>query len=394
MTTSLDDILGKLHTDKKRLAFLKEIYSVGNTAVADRILTMTTDPSDLASVLESEIKHAKKQGMDDRFVTLAKRLIDSRIEQGCGILLIDKVIGWAHPMVADYAITQLTANSKNCNDMSDYDSLEHAGKIAQNFGKKDEAKNIFEKVLKHQMKNVDKSPSTVARTLFKLGRYNEAIDFYLREKNNYFNVGFALSIAKEHIPERVKKIAKTGYNSHNALQIGGTNTLIFLECAEILGKTEEARKSLLKYAGELNPYMPPRFYDSLVTSLVKLGETKTAESIFVKVAMNNLHEPKETVNLFIRLGGNAAAPAMANYLLARIDALIKEESDPKHILKEINEGYNATQNPVFLDKKLQVLEQAGRYEEASDLAFEIGKHDLAETYKTMCGMVARIKATQ
>jgi hypothetical protein len=71
---------------------------------------------------------------------------------------------------------------------------------------------------------------------------------------------------------------------------------------------------------------------------------------------------------------------------------LKERWNPSNILNEINEGYKLTGDIIFLEKKLILLEQEGKYDEAEKLAAELGRHELADAYSAMQKMVQEAEA--
>jgi hypothetical protein len=96
----------------------------------------------------------------------------------------------------------------------------------------------------------------------------------------YHWIDAALKIAKEHAPNRVKEIAERGFRSYKP----GFSPEAYVECAEILGKLEEAKKTLKREARRLKPKQSPRFYEDLVKSLVRLGLLEEAKAVVAKVA--------------------------------------------------------------------------------------------------------------
>jgi ABC-type Fe3+-hydroxamate transport system substrate-binding protein len=140
--TTLDEILHSLYSDESRLVFLRRIYFPGNMEVADKILAM--DPHDI-SVLNSEMEYAKRHGLEDRFIVLAKKFVDYYIKEGFHLFVKDHVINWNNSTIADYAITRLQEVGRE-------DLLESAAEIAKAFGREKEARKILERILDFQLK--------------------------------------------------------------------------------------------------------------------------------------------------------------------------------------------------------------------------------------------------
>jgi tetratricopeptide (TPR) repeat protein len=381
----LNDLLSKLYSDENRLAFLRKIYSPGNIEVADRILSINPEDS---SVLESEIEHAKEHGMEDRFTALARNFVNRYVTRGFTSSLEGKVIEWGNLTIANYAIAKLQEEGEE-------DSIEHAAGIAKSFGREEEARILLERLLKIQLKERGKYASSPAGTCVKLGHYNEAIELYMQA--GYHWVDTAIKIAKEHAPNRLTEVAQKGFKSYNP---GFGSQEIYVECAEILGKTDEAKKTLIKESRELRPDSPPRFYESLVKSLVKLDLVEESKDVVTKVAefeheasrkerYYELGRQKELAKLFEAIGDKAPIGGIYS---VRIDRGLKERWNPSNILNEINEGYKLTGDIIFLEKKLILLEQEGKYDEAEKLAAELGRHELADAYSAMQKMVQEAEA--
>jgi hypothetical protein len=387
MTQDLDNLLGSLHSDKNRLAFLNQIYTTGNIEVADRLLGLT--PS--TSVLEKEVRYAREHGDTERFTTLARRFIDHYIENNWDILLEDEVMGWGNPDVADYAITKLEETGRES-------SLKYAGEIARSFGQTERERELLERVLAVQMEKEDEYAFSPAGTCVKLGRFDEAIDLFMR--SGYRWLDSALNVAREHVPERTNEIAQRGFDEYAPTF---HTQEIYVECAEILDKVDEAKKTLTKESKKLKPDRPPRFYQGLVSSLVKLGLNNVARTAVEKVATyqfqrarereeGSIHlsfhdEQKELARLYETIGEQAQ---VKDILLARIDAGLNGDWDPSNYTGDIEKGSELTGDKAFLERKLLSLEKEQKYDEASQLAGQLGNSELAESYKTMHQMVSAI----
>jgi len=394
----LDNLLGSLHSDKNRLAFLNRVYTPGNVDIADRILDLNPD----ASILEKEVGYAREHGDANRFTTLARRFIDHYVENNQDILLRDRVIGWGDPDIADYAVTKLEETGRE-------GPLEYAGEIAQSFGQADRGRELLERLLAVQMEEKDDyafSPARIcvkpASTCVKLGRFDEAIDLFMQSGYHWFDR--ALTVAREHVPGRVNEIAQRGFDEY-APAFHTQET--FVECAEILGKTDEAKKTLAREAKKLKPGSPPRYYQGLVSSLVKLGLGDEARTVVEKVSAyqfqrarereeDSVHvsfhdEQKELARLYEAIGEQAPVKGI---LLARIDAGLNGGWHPSHYTKDIEKGLELTGDPAFLERRLLLLEKEQKYDEASQLAGQLGNSELAESYRTMHQMVAEVSTTE
>jgi tetratricopeptide (TPR) repeat protein len=392
MTQDLDNLLGSLHSDKSRLAFLNSIYIPGNVDVAGKILTMGED----SSVIEKEMAHAKKTGDTDRFKDMARKNIDYYVAHDFDILLRDIVIKWQDPELADYAINQMTSKSEE--DRKLEGPLQYAAEIAQSFGKEEVAKQNLERLLALQEKDSEyKFPA--GDTLKKLGRFSEAIDKYVESTKGRCSgfMGNALRIARENVPERVEEIAQIGFDAYEP-ETGFES--IYVECAEILGKTEEAEKTLVKQSKKVKVKDSPRFYAGVVESLVKLGKNKEAEDLVRRVVKNEERAKKsdtyysfdrseELARLYHAIG---ETDAVKNIYVERIETGIREGHHPSNTVNDINKAINLTgDKATFMEKRLLLHEEQGEYEQASKLARELGNSGLAESYRTMHQMTSELK---
>ncbi len=375
--TQLEDILRNLDTDKNRIAFLKKIYSPGNIEIVNKILSI--DPKN-TTVLEMEINYARENKLENRFITLAKKLLDYYIDE-------DKVIKWDNKDIAEYVLAGLASESNE-------HSLEAGARIAAALGKEAEARQYLEKLLKIQIKQARRHGyfNSPANTCIKLGKYDEAINFYL--KSDYY-IDKALKVAKEHSPESVAKIAKKGFNESYPFK-----EELYVECARILGKTDQAKEALSKYAKKLKPDNPPRVYRRLVKSLIKLNLEELAKDVVHKIEKNeftsrekegywNEDREEDLALLFHEIGEDSE---VKDIYLARIENRLEKGWGSSHISSDIKQAYELTKDKIFLEKKLELLEQTQEYGQAEELAAKLGKQELVTTYHRMQEMIAKAEA--
>ena|GEM_PF-5294694 len=393
MQAQLDTLLENLHSDENRLKFLRGIYTPGNIDVADRILAMSED----SSVVEKEMAHAKETENMDRFRGMARRHIDYHVSHDFDILLRDIVIKWQDPELADYAIAQMTSKSEA--DRKLEGPLAYSAEIAQAFGRNDVARANLERLLALQERDAEyKFPA--GDTLKKLGRFSEAIDKYVESAEGRCSgfMGNALRIARENVPDRVKEIAQIGFDAYEP-KTGFEG--IYVECAEILGKTGEAERVLVKYAKKVKVDSSPRFYNGLVKALVSLGQEKIARQLVERVAKHEEREkasgsyyefdrPEEMAQLYHAIG---ETDAVKNIYAERIETRIREGHHPSNAVNDINKAIELTgDKATFMEKRLLLHEKQGEYEQASQLATQLGKTELAENYRLMHQMVQSVQA--
>lgn len=392
MAEKLETIMRILHSDESRLAFLTSIYIPGNTEVADKILTINPENS---FILENETAHAKSVGDINRFRDMAKRNIDWYVQNDCDILLQNKVINWQDSELADYAIELLTSKSKEGRRLEG--SLRYAAEIAQSFGKKDVAKQNLEKFLALQERDA-KYKFPAGDTLKKLGRFSEAIDKYVESAEGRCSgfMGDALQIARENVPERVKEIAQIGFDAYEPTT--GFEE-IYVECAEILGKTKKAEKILVKYSKSVKVKDAPRFYEGVIKSLVKLGRDQKAKNLVERVRRNEVEAKRseryydfdrseELARLYHAVG---EIDAVREIYKERINIRNREGHHPSNTLHDIKKAIELTGYISFREEEFGVYERQKEYKKAANLANELGKPELAQMYNTMYEMVESVK---
>ncbi len=345
-------------------------------------------------LLEKEIEQAKEADEKDRFVMLGRKYVDYYIANEFDILLIDIVKEWDNPALAEYAISRMSSVSNEKRRLES--TLEYAADIATAFGKEEQAKQLLERLLEYELKNPEfKSPA--ARTLVKLGRYDRAIDRYMKCNDGYLEN--ALSIAKEHCPDRMEEVARKGFKNFKDINWFAE---FYVECAEILGKKEQARKNLVKKARKEKVDSSPRLYNALVASLMKLGEEGEAREFVYKVAENearvkkesnyyDFNRPEELAGLFHLIG---EVQEVKYIYMERIDVRIRENHHPSNTMKDIDAAVRLTGDESFRKKKMRVFELQEEYDQAAALAMELGKDELAATYSRMQAMVndARVES--
>jgi len=324
----------------------------------------------------------------------SKFSIDYYITHGLDILLRGIVIKWQDPELADYTITQMTSKSEADRKL-EY-SLEHSAEIAQAFGRDDVARANLERLLALQERDSEYK-FLVARTLEKLGRFNEAIDRYL-DCDGYDWLGDAMKLAREHSPSRVSEVAQRGFDSFD---VENGFAEFYVECATVLDRTGEAEKILVKYAKKVKVDASPRFYSGVVKSLVSLGQEKIARQLVERVAQHEemvqaseryygFDMPEEMAYLYHVIG---ETNAVRDIYIERIETRIRERHHPSNTEQDINKAIELTgDRTTFMEKRLLLHESQGEYEQASALAGELGKPELAEKYKQMHQMVASGKA--
>lgn len=385
MVQTLEGILGNMQSDQNKLNFLNRIYTPGNTEVADAILAL--NPNNF-EVIKSELEYSRVEGLVERFDLFARKFIDLYIAEDLDILLKDKVISWGDKGLADYAISKF--REKDCQN-----SLEYAAELAMKFGRENEGRQIMERLFDVQMESLGQEyPFSPAMTAVKLGRFEEAINLYI--KSGYHWLDTAMRIAREHSPERVTEIANLGFYGYDS----GANHRpeLYLESARILGKEEKARKVLKQEANKLKINNSPRYYTDLVSALVSLGLTDEARSVADQIEDYEIKQmqtkkyydgnnQREVADIFLVLGDKERA---VKAYIRKIDKELPEYNQ-SNFMPDIDKVYELTGDKSVLQKKFFVFEKEGQYDKAAELARNLGNTDLAETYDHMQKMVSTVK---
>ena len=368
----LESILGNLHSDDNRLQFLKRVYRPGKKNIADAILSITPDN---VEVLESEAEHAREQGDSERFLKLARSYIDTCLKGVSNTSVLQKVEGWGNPELVSYTISRVE------NSVAE-SILDSATKLASAYGFDDEAHKLLERLYDIRKKDPYTVTGYLAAVAVQIGRFDEAIDFYL--ESGFSSLGKALAIAQEHVPSRSEAIAKLGFKNHNK----GVDPEAYVRCAKVLGKEAKAGKHLAKEARKLKVVEPPQNYMGLVKALKHLGLDEEARSVVYKVGEKEplpigvMHYPEKEdaiADLFLEIGEDKQAGDIYRRKVKRCISFMHAES----LVEDIDKAYDLTGDETLLETKLFLYERDGKYSEAERLAGSLGLDDLQETYKAM-----------
>jgi tetratricopeptide (TPR) repeat protein len=380
----LEELLGSFHSIGARVSFLRTIYRPGNVEVADTLLELSPDNN----TLNLEANYAKANGDVDRFRQIARRSVDYHIREKTHYLLSDKVNEWNDKTVADYALSIFE-------DSEDEQILKSVVEIAQHFGQEEKSRRALEKILEIQLRDA-RLPYATARTCISLGRFDQAVDLFL--KSGYCNYDDALKIAQQHVPARVEEVASRGIREYSEKYHAQD---VFLACARVMGEERTVKKKLRKEAKGLVPDSPPRFYKSLVEVLMRLDLEGDARKVVQKVAKYQeklkregrrfyfQDEQKELAKLYEDIGEFRVA---GDILLERVDIALQNNWHPSNFKNDIDKGYELTQDPVFLERKLILLEMSNDFEGASKVATLLGNEELAKNYLTMQQMIKESNA--
>lgn len=447
--STLPTLLNHLHSDDSKSIFLRQLYSPGKTELADFILTNCPRQKIWWEAIGKEIDFAKEHRQEERFLRLARRYLDGMVDDNylthtpvdnyLTYNHVDTMIEkWNHPALTEYAFTLLAEKCPLSPEKQDLMCLESAASIALQAGKKEEGTALIERMLQHYQKGEFGNPHLLAEKCRRAGWHQQAIDLYLQA--GYRAYEKALSTALLHVPERAREIAEKGFNEYDEddndrrYSYDQSGPSFYLACAGILGKVEEARARLLKPAArktgeEAEPGPQPEdFFGSSepaemsspgagcppypeipslnkIQALVNLGEQNAAGTQVERArkdcdtfaaAYDNRHsydEFQQFGELYEALGEKDKAQEMYR---AEIDGrdgrlqlnIIGELENPEGTLARIDEIYKTMKEPFFLEKKLEFFELTTDYEEAAGLATELGKAELAGTYRTMQQLVA------
>ena len=141
MAKNLKYLLDSIHTKENKLTFLKNIYTPGDTKVADAILKR--DPTNY-NVIHGEIKVT--DGAGSRFESIARKYVDKYTAKDATsawhISETEKVISWGNKKIAKYALSKIKQNAGKFPT-----SLEHAADLAEAFCLEKEREEYLEAYL-------------------------------------------------------------------------------------------------------------------------------------------------------------------------------------------------------------------------------------------------------
>ncbi len=384
------DILQRLD-ETTQLNFLKELYTPGDERIANLILKMEPQNTE---ILEEEIKYAKLHNHDERFIELAKQYIELCIEHNWDIR--GKLIEWDNTDIAKYTverIEQLVQRTKREEEKEYW--LMVASDIAERF-EPEKAKILLEELLELQLKNKDKDPCSPVETCIKLGYYDKAIELSIEAiQKGYDLLKEAMEIARKHTPGRLTELASIGFRTYKRHK----NLEIYVESAKILGEIDKAKKTLAREARKLQPRGTPAFYKMFVKSLLEFGLTEEAKAVVKKVEKQERDEStqknydldrlKELAELLYEIGNEESAK---HAYLTEINRKIEDGWNPANVIMDVEEACKLLENPrELLEIKMQLLGRIGEYPEAAKLAKRLGKNDLADTYEEMHRMIQKVK---
>ncbi len=373
--TDLDAILNNL-SEGAHVSFLHKAYSPGNMEVADKLIEMQPYHTD---ILEKEIQYARENHLTDRFVDLSKKMVDTYFRDPSLSQQLQnlhaRLKDWNTTDITTYAIGKIITTSKNVEPINQ-EFFYHAEKIVDALGKSEDKTKLLENILEFQLNSVSsyKSLRTAAKlgkwgdalihflgmlqvkeekgfykaanTCVDLGKFDQAIDLYLLD--HYRFVGKAFEVAEKHAPERLSEIAKKGFR-----HLVPTWEDLYIKSAEILGKTEIAKKKLVQITSDINlDDNTPTYYLSLIKNMKKLGLKEKAKEV---------------------------AQKLVDYRIREDDLYLDDVEQLETLLEET--GEKLSDYPGLREKKLEFLEQRGEFDEAEKLALELGKSDKVENYR-------------
>jgi len=398
MTRSLGSLLNSLLTDSYKLTFLEKIYAPGNIEVADAILELHPNNR---TVIKREIAHAGKNALEERFKVMARKYIDNLItakvirspENTYAWDMSDtkEVVSWENEEMTDYALSQI----RKLNDKS---SLINGANLAEASGKTDKRKSILERLFQVQMRTERKEyPSAPAETAEKLGRYEEAINLYL--EGNRSDKYKALILAQKHSSaERVKKIARIGFNEFN-IDRPQQNPEFYLHSASILGKLKEAKETLKISSQETIVDTNPHAYRNLVKALRNMGALSEARAFANRIEEYEFEEMKNLKHY--RAENQRSLADIFLYLKDESKAVqaytrkIEFQSSKGHHLSNYTDDieivYKMTGDKSIFKTKFLAFEKEGQYRDAANLARRIGETELVNIYRTMERRVAAVE---
>jgi len=402
MEEDLENLLRNLSSDTARKNFLMQIYKRGDIEVSDRLISLGGD----LSIIKQELDYASENGDDERFSSMAKGYIDHMVLESNHIFTLgEEIKKWKDWDLASYTLDKILLESEKKDPESSerWDALRLMSNIAESFGRDDVAKTYRENLLGLQD---GKFKYAAANTLFQLERFDEAVDRLL-------SIGYitnAFKIAKEHSKSKVPEISRTVYDMYQERN-GSIDEVTYLECAEELGKTDEAERTILEHYGKVEIKEYPNYHDDLVKSLVSLGHKNEALNLVERI--DNFHNLSKAREDFIFPDKLSMLAKLYGFIIDK-DNMVKGELDELDIrMKDkVSDLYSEVikmriergedNHNVRLDitdclmitgdgdnfqrHEILLLEREGRYSFAATLAKQIGDSELADRYSNMSEM--------
>lgn len=389
---SLDEILARLGTDQARYTVLERLYfqHPGDFVIARALLGLPVlSRRTRFMVIDQEQRYAKEHGLGDRLVVLAKEEIDVCVNDPDFRGDVDQIVMRENnPEITEYALLKLTSFSEDHPYLRQ--ALLQAKAIAAAKVKPSE-EAITLRLIGHAVTTGDFSGA--ARLAESAGKYDQALAYYLQSNTNY-DLESALKLAEEHVQERVGEVAKRGYEQYNE-HIGYID--FYFKCAKIIGKQAKAKKRFIKMIKDMVPANNPRAYTSIIKRLQEYKQHKLAEQLVDKVAeqqrlrgakySSDYETDVDIGNLYLLVGEITKAVEM---YVGVIDFKIKQRHRTDEVLKIIDRAFNATNNTILLERKIQVFEMEGNYGQAAIVAEQLKKPEQVTFYTHLQGMVGSV----
>ncbi len=378
----LTQILDFLGTDNNlALNFLEAAYAAhpADVTIARELLARNPKIS-ILEIMASKLKPVD----DDLFLAIASKLIEAYNGGEWPHTVLSSISEFADQTgddrVAAIALDALLSRPSSTHWHETYRLLV-SYELAKQLGREDELVKLMDE--RAQLLVKEGSFFHAAGLYVRLGRPSDAIDCYLSQGSTQV----ALTVAKEHLPGRIREIAEFGFS---VLDISHVD--LYVESARILGREVQARRSLVNLAKQ-EISQPVKWYSHLVKFLYDLGE---ADESFNLVRSVEAHF-KATRERFDFGEGLQDLGLLYNYVgaIESADRLYLEFIDWRL-------GYNFPVKDLFdnapprlvstepmLERKIRFYEAQGNYGRAAQSALMIPDRARAKIYKAMAQMVAK-----
>lgn len=382
---SLESILEQLADDESRVTFLRNLYKPGRTEIADKIL----DLQENYTIMLQEADHALKKGRIVRFLEMAKKYVDTRINSGLE-KVADTVIAWDNLEIGTYTMDKLSKVEQEDNWRR---PLVHASRVAKHFGMQEKNTELLERLLELQKKK-NTEYWRITETLIELDRYDEVINIYIQ--NNDLPQAFA--VAESHLHDRVKEIAELILNNYekNSGSDSDENgdkvrVKIYVHAAKILGKQEQAAQILMDQAKNYKYQGRVQYGYDLLKALMDLEKREEAQDFADKLEQacraekgNELDDyDREAIISIHETAGSIRRMKKIYHEMLNIQRIKKGKSS----IEILQKAFKETGDTQFRQMQMLEYERSGSYLRAAKLAEELGKRELALTYRQMQTMV-------
>ena len=383
---NLRKVLDVLSSTKNKIAYLRSIYTPGDTEIVDLVLEFSkTPPSD---ILEQEIKFALANSDVATVEKYGLILIDEYyIPNDFTSLLPEKLKGWGNANLIQHALATLPTEGTEEKIASTVRFFEGVG-ITNNTLLLSLKKKLHEYALADT-----EYPWRRANALKEDGCYAEAIATYIsayKQKKGSRCLEWAWQLACDNHPEMKKELALLVWKEGPAAMDANT----YIQSTILLGYQPLGKDKIRNTIRKCKP-QSPRFYTDLLVMAKAFGLQESIDKIFnlahTYVNNNNNYSKndsyKELAKLYFIINQNEKV----KYWYKKCLYYEIEQCSPSHSYSTIKKYEELVGDTSLRILTLPSLEKEGKYEEAAALAREFGQHEKADKYVQLAQIILMSK---